>query len=113
MFLNMCVKEMKEALQMSASILSKTVKESQNYISPITMLVILPALFLGGTGLHELTTKHFLIPIFNIFAFFKELIYGVIDYQNIFLTASNLIVSIAIFFAVSKILFLKDKWVLN
>ncbi|MGW6298298.1 ABC transporter permease [Peribacillus butanolivorans] len=101
------------ALQMSASIISKTVKESQNYISPITMLVILPALFLGGTGLHELTTKHFLIPIFNIFALFKELIYGVIDYQNIFLTASSLIVSIALFFAVSRILFLKDKWVLN
>ncbi|MCO0596270.1 hypothetical protein NGI46_02200 [Peribacillus butanolivorans] len=54
-----------------------------------------------------------MIPIFNIFALFKELIYGVIDYQNIFLTASSLIVSIAIFFAVSRILFLKDKWVLN
>ncbi|MFJ7939474.1 ABC transporter permease [Peribacillus sp. NPDC096622] len=101
------------ALQMSASIISKTVKESQNYLSPITMLVILPALFLGGTGLHELTNKHFLLPIFNIFALFKELIYGVIDIQNIFLTASSLIVSIILFFAVSRILFLKDKWVLN
>ncbi|MFB6800001.1 hypothetical protein [Peribacillus butanolivorans] len=57
---------------MSASIISKTVKESQNYISPITMLVILPALFLGGTGLHELTAKHFLIPIFNIFLSLKN-----------------------------------------
>lgn len=101
------------ALQMSASIISKTVKESQNYLSPITMLVILPALFLGGTGLHELTNKHFLLPIFNIFALFKELIYGVIDIQNIFLTASSLIVSIILLFAVSRILFLKDKWVLN
>ncbi|RRN67329.1 ABC transporter permease [Peribacillus simplex] len=101
------------ALQMSASIISKTVKESQNYLSPITMLVILPTLFLGGTGLHELTNKHFLLPIFNIFALFKELIYGVIDIQNIFLTASSLIVSIILFFAVSRILFLKDKWVLN
>ncbi|WP_176527539.1 hypothetical protein [Peribacillus butanolivorans] len=57
---------------MSASIISKTVKESQNNISPITMLVILPALFLGGTGLHELTAKHFLIPIFNIFLSLKN-----------------------------------------
>ena len=101
------------ALQMSASIISKTVKESQNYLSPITMLVVLPALFLGGTGLHELTTQHFLIPFFNIFALFKELLYGVIDYQNILLTAGSLVVSIAIFFAVSRLLFLKDKWVLN
>ena len=101
------------ALQMSASILSKTVKESQNYLSPITMLGVLPVLFLGGTGLHELTTKHFLIPFFNIFALFKELLYGVIDYQNIVLTAGSLIVSIAIFFTVSRLLFLKDKWVLN
>ncbi|MDF9763607.1 sodium transport system permease protein [Peribacillus simplex] len=98
---------------MSASIISKTVKESQNYLSPITMLVILPTLFLGGTGLHELTNKHFLLTILNIFALFKELIYGVIDIQNIFLTASSLIVSIILFFAVSRILFLKDKWVLN
>lgn len=101
------------ALQMSASIISKTVKESQNYLSPITMLVILPTLFLGGTGLHELTNKHFLLPILNIFAPFKEMIYGVIDIQNIFLTASSLIVSIILFFTVSRILFLKDKWVLN
>ncbi|MGM9957458.1 MAG: ABC transporter permease, partial [Peribacillus sp.] len=101
------------ALQMSASIISKTVKESQNYLSPITMLGVLPVLFLGGTGLHELTTKHFLIPFFNIFALFKELLYGVIDYQNIVLTAGSLIVSIAIFFTVSRLLFLKDKWVLN
>ena len=101
------------ALQMSASIISKTVKESQNYLSPITMLVVLPALFMGGTGLHELTTQHFLIPFFNIFALFKELLYGVIDYQNILLTAGSLVVSIVIFFAVSRLLFLKDKWVLN
>ena len=101
------------ALQMSASIISKTVKESQNYLSPITMLVILPVLFLGGTGLHELTTQHFLIPFFNIFALFKELLYGVIDYQNILLTAGSLVVSIVIFFAVSRLLFFKDKWVLN
>jgi sodium transport system permease protein len=101
------------ALQMSASIISKTVKESQNYLSPITMLVILPTLFLGGTGLHELTNKHFLLPILNIFALFKELIYGVIDIQNIFLTASSLIISIILLFVVSRILFLKDKWVLN
>ncbi|MFJ7746496.1 ABC transporter permease [Peribacillus sp. NPDC097295] len=101
------------ALQMSASIISKTVKESQNYLSPISMLVILPTLFLGGTGLHELTTQHFLIPFFNIFALFKELLYGVIDYQNILLTAGSLVISIAIFFAVSRLLFLKDKWVLN
>jgi len=44
---------------------------------------------------------------------FKELLYGVINIQNIFLTASSLIVSIILFFAVSRILFLKDKWVLN
>ena len=101
------------ALQMSASIISKTVKESQNYLSPITMLVILPSLFLGSVGLHELKVQDFLIPFFNIYALFKELIYGVIDYQNIFLTIGSLIISIVIFFTISRLLFLKDKWVLN
>jgi sodium transport system permease protein len=100
------------AFQMVASIAAKTVKEAQNYIAPISMLAVFPTFLLSGVGLNELNTTHFLIPIVNMFALFKELLFGVVNYQNILLTSSSLLLSIIILFVVSRIMFIKDRWVL-
>lgn len=97
---------------MITSIIAKTVKESQSYGTPVTMIVILPALLTASLGLTELTTMHFAIPLLNIFSIFKELFFGVINIEHVLITvASNLIVAVIIFF-IGRILFLKDRWVL-
>ncbi|MGD6902394.1 ABC transporter permease [Bacillus infantis] len=101
------------ALQMVVSIIAKTVKEAQNYISPIMMLAIVPTLFLSGVGINELTMKHFLIPFVNIHALINELLHGSVNMENILLTLASTAVSIVIVFIFSRSLFLKDKWVLN
>jgi sodium transport system permease protein len=97
---------------MITSISAKTIKEAQSYSSPITMIAMLPAMFLVNLGVNELTTTHFIIPVVNIFTIFKELFFGVINVEHITLTVfSNLIIAFVIFF-VGRIMFLKDKWVL-
>lgn len=53
------------------------------------------------------------IFILNLFSMIKELLFGIVNYEHILLTiASNFIVVIVIFF-ISRVLFMKDKWVMN
>ncbi len=97
---------------MVTSILAKTVKEAQSYGTPITMIAILPALLMVNLGLNELATIHFVIPIMNIFAIFKELFFGVVNVEHILLTiGANLLASLIIFM-IGRVMFMKDKWVL-
>lgn len=94
------------------SIFGKTVKEAQSYGTPIIMVGILPALFITSVGLNELTTTHFLVPILNVFATFKELFVGIIDIEHVFLTLGVNIALALVILTVGRILFAKDKWVL-
>ena len=101
------------SMLMVTSLAAKTVKESQSYSTPVMMLGILPTMFIISLGVNELQTFHFIIPIVNIFTIMKELLVGIIDYQNILLfVGSNLIVSIVLFI-ICRIMFMKDKWVMN
>lgn len=98
---------------MLTSISAKTIKEAQSYSTPVTMIVIFPAMFLVSLGVNELTTTHFIIPIVNIFTIFKELFFGIINVEHIILTIiSNLLIAIVIF-SIGRFMFLKDKWVLS
>lgn len=98
---------------MITSISAKTIKEAQSYSTPVTMIAILPAMFLVSLGVNELTTTHFIIPIVNIFTIFKELFFGIVNIEHIALTVfSNLIIAFVIFF-IGRLMFLKDKWVLS
>ncbi|MCC5802365.1 ABC transporter permease [Rossellomorea vietnamensis] len=101
------------SLQMITSILGKTVKEAGSYSAPIMMLAAFPGMIITNVGLNELTFKHFAIPILNLFSQFKELLMGVVDYQHIAITIGSNLVIMVIIFAIGRVLFMKDKWVMN
>lgn len=101
------------SLLMLTSIIGKTVKESQSYSTPVMMLVIFPTMIISGIGINELGFQHFAIPILNLFSILKELLFGIVNYEHLILTiASNLICMIVVF-SIGRILFMKDKWVMN
>lgn len=101
------------ALLMITSIVGKTVKEAQSYSTPIMMVIIFPAMMIGGLGVSEFTMNHFILPFVNIFAILTELLFGVVNYGHIFMTIGSNLVCIIIIFIISRILFSKDKWVMN
>ncbi|MFT4413942.1 ABC transporter permease [Fredinandcohnia humi] len=101
------------SLLMITSILGKTIKESQSYSSPVMMLSMFPVMIITGVGINELTTFHFIIPIMNVFTILKELLFGIVNYQHILLAIGSNIICVIIFFVIGRILFLKDKWVMN
>lgn len=101
------------SLLMLTSIIGKTVKESQSYSTPVLMLGMFPSMILSGIGVNELSFQHFVIPIMNLFSLLKELIFGVIDYEHILVTIGSNLVCMVVLFIIGRILFLKDKWVMN
>jgi sodium transport system permease protein len=101
------------SILMITSVMGKTVKEAQSYYTPISMLSMFPAMIISSLGVNELEVHHFAIPILNLFSQMKELLFGIVDYQHLALTIfSNLLVMIVVFI-IGRILFMKDKWVLN
>lgn len=56
---------------------------------------------------------NFVIPILNVYSLLKELLFGIIDYKHILLVIGSNVVCIIVFFIIGRILFLKDKWVMN
>ena len=101
------------ALLLLASLLAKTIKESQSYISPLMMLTMIPAMFMVSLGVNELTTTHFIVPVLNIFAIFKEVLLGIIDYSHIAMILGSNLVVVVILLMVARLFFLKDRWVVS
>ena len=95
------------------SVIAKTIKEAQSYSTPVMMMIIFPTLILSNIGVNEMETWHFLTPVLNIFGQIKELLFGIVDYQHIFFTVASNLAVIIIIFIIGRIMFLKDKWVMN
>ncbi|MGR3763151.1 ABC transporter permease [Rossellomorea sp. NS-SX7] len=101
------------SLLMITSIMGKTVKEAQSYYTPISMLAIFPGMIISSLGVNELEIHHFAIPILNLFSQMKELLFGIVDYQHLAITISSNLIVMLVIFVIGRILFMKDKWVLN
>ncbi|WP_456273328.1 ABC transporter permease [Bacillus sp. AK031] len=101
------------SLLMLTSIIGKTIKESQSYSTPIMMLAVFPVMIITSVGVNELGFHHFAIPILNMFSLLKELLFGVINYEHLLITIVSNIICMVIVFVIGRILFLKDKWVMN
>ncbi|MGX1195403.1 ABC transporter permease [Metabacillus sp. SLBN-84] len=98
---------------MLTSIIGKTVKESQSYSSPVLMIGTIPALTTTSIGINEFEFQHFAIPVLNLFTILKELLFGVVQYDHILLVLGSNLAVMVIALIIGRILFLKDKWVMN
>lgn len=101
------------SLLMITSIMGKTIKESQSYSTPIMMIAMFPLMITTGIGINELAFQHFAIPMMNIFTILKELSFGIVNYQHIFIMIGSNLLFIIVAFIVARIMFMKDKWVMN
>lgn len=101
------------SILMLTSLIGKTIKEANSYSSPVMMASMFPMMFISSIGVNELDSEHFLIPIVNLFSLLKELLFGIIDYEHILMALGSNILCIILFFIIGRIMFLKDKWVMN
>lgn len=101
------------ALLMITSLMGKTIKESQSYSTPVMMIAMFPAMLMSGIGVNEMTFQHFFIPIMNIFSILKELSFGVVNFPHLGIVIGSNLLFMVIAFVIGRIMFMKDKWVMN
>ena len=86
---------------MTISLFAKSYKEAQSYVTPMMMVVILPAVAAMLPGV-ELTSKLALVPILNMSLLCKELVTGTYHWNYIAIIFSSTCVyaATALFLAV-------------
>ena len=89
------------AVLMTIALFAKTYKEAQSYLTPMTFLVVIPAVASVMPGV-ELTPKLALIPVLNTSLVCKEIIAGTYHWNSIILIFASTCVyaAAAIFLAV-------------
>lgn len=89
------------AVLMTISLFAKTYKEAQSYLTPLTFLVVIPAVASVMPGV-ELTPKLALIPVLNTSLVCKEIITGTYHWNSILLifVSTCVYAAAAIFLAV-------------
>jgi sodium transport system permease protein len=89
------------AVLMTISLFAKTFKEAQSYLTPMTFIVIVPAIAAVLPGI-ELTSKLALVPVLNVSLLCKELVTGTYHWNYIALIffCTCLYAGIALFLAV-------------
>lgn len=73
------------ALELAVSIYARSFKEAQTYLSPITILVMIPAFAVYMVDPKTISLVYFNIPIMNLICVIKELIVGVYNPLHIML----------------------------
>ncbi len=71
------------ALMMSVAVFAKSFREAQNYLTPVLMLVLLPAMLAGSPGT-EFTTSVQFIPVVNTVLLFKDAMMGKATWEGVF-----------------------------
>jgi sodium transport system permease protein len=89
------------ATLITISIFAKTFKEAQSYLTPMTFVVLVPAIAAVLPGV-ELTPKLALIPILNVSLLCKELVAGTYhwNYMALIFLSTCVYAGAALFLAV-------------
>lgn len=90
------------ALELTISFFARSFKEAQTYLSPLTIIVMLPAYFTMYLDGKAIPDMYLHIPIINTISIIKESIVGVFNIQHILIVAGWTLVyiGIALFFTV-------------
>ena len=95
-------------IQLALSTLAKSFKEASTYMSPIVIIAIIPAYLLMQTGVKDLLTIYFILPIFNVVAIFKEFIFGVYNMGHIGMVIGSTLVYVFLAIGFATYFFRKE-----
>lgn len=71
------------SVMMSVAVFARSFKEAQNYVSPVFILLLLPAVGAGIPGV-KMTVMNQFIPIYNVTLLFKGLMTGQAGVEHVF-----------------------------
>ncbi len=97
------------AIELSLSIYARSYKEAQTYLTPITLIVMIPAYATYMLDPKSIDTFFFFIPVANIVCIIKELVAGILIYSHIGITMGWCIIYIIASILWAKYMFNSEK----
>ncbi|MEM1325262.1 MAG: ABC transporter permease [Bacteroidota bacterium] len=94
-------------ITLAVVVLANSYKESQSYVTPLMMLLLLPAIFATQPGV-ELTAQTALIPIVNIFLAMGEIFIGDFDPKLMALVSAMALIYAIIALVLASIIFANE-----
>ncbi len=97
------------ALELAISIYARSFKEAQTYMTPLTIIAIIPAYATYMLDVKSISNFYFHIPLANIICILKELIAGVYNMQHITITLVWTIVYVVASLLIARYMFMKEE----
>lgn len=89
------------AIEVAIAAYARSFKEGQTYLSPVSIIVVIPPYLTMYKMPNELTDTYFVLPLVNAISILKELIYDIVNLQHLglFVISSLVYIVISIKFA--------------
>ncbi|MDI6833903.1 MAG: ABC transporter permease [Bacteroidales bacterium] len=75
-----------DSLMLAIAVRARNYKEAQQYIGPLSFIVIFPVILTQMSAMFTVPTYFFVIPIVNVMLIFKELLMDVVNISHILIT---------------------------
>ncbi|HSW11011.1 MAG TPA: ABC transporter permease [Bacillota bacterium] len=97
------------ALQLAISLYARSFREAQTYLSPLSFVVIFPAIFTQFLPVEHVPEWFFFVPVLGSLAVLKEALVGIIDLEHIAMTLAVSAVGIRFALAFAVACFRKER----
>lgn len=83
------------AIELAVSAFARTFREAQSYLSPLSLVVVIPALFTQFVSPAEVAPLLYAVPVVNAILVLKELLLGTVDWTHLGALAVSSVACIA------------------
>ena len=96
------------ALELALSTFARSFREAQSYLSPLSIAVVIPGVFLQFVDPSEVASVLYMVPLVNGIFVFKEILLNAVDWRHVAMMALSSLVWISLGLKVATNLFRKE-----
>lgn len=96
------------ALALAISIYARSFKEAQTYLTPLTIITMVPAYAAYMVDPKSIGNQYFYIPVTNVTCLIKELVVGIYNYNHIFITFGWIVIYILLSILFARFMFSRE-----
>ncbi|MEW6308419.1 MAG: ABC transporter permease [Bacillota bacterium] len=82
------------ALQLAVSLYARTFKEAQTYLSPLSLVIVMPSIFTQFLPPDQVPAWFFYVPVLNSLMVYKQALMGMVDARHLLVTLAVSLVGI-------------------
>lgn len=97
------------AVELAISVYARSFKEAQTYLSPVSIIVMIPAFLTYMMDVKSISFVYFNIPIANVSCLMKEIIYGIYNPLHFGVVIAWMVVYVALAIGSARYMFSREQ----